>query len=99
MICSPQLVGGADANQNGLGDRMPPAKFVERSGMRGLEGFRYRDCGALSVRYCIHHFASAIYAVAAGIYLRTAVSLQERSERRLSNGWDYHVARQVKIKA
>src|SRR5580692_2877693 len=32
MICSPQLVGGPEANQNGLGLRMP-AKLVVRSAM------------------------------------------------------------------
>src|SRR5580698_1250606 len=32
MICSPQLVGGPDAKQNGLGLRMP-AKLVVRSAM------------------------------------------------------------------
>src|SRR5882672_5107291 len=29
--CSPQLAGGPDASQKGLGQRMPPAKTVVRS--------------------------------------------------------------------
>src|SRR3977135_706935 len=33
ITCSPQLAGGPEASQNGLGQRMPPAKFVVRSAM------------------------------------------------------------------
>ncbi len=34
ITCSPEFVGGALASQNGLG-LLIPARFVERSGMRG----------------------------------------------------------------
>src|SRR6516225_10208949 len=36
-ICAPELVGGADASQNGLGDLMP-AKSMDRSAMAHLQG-------------------------------------------------------------
>src|SRR3984885_15234582 len=60
MICSPQLVGGADARQNGLGDRMPPANVVERSGIKPLEGSRDGHARALSIRHRIHHLAPPV---------------------------------------
>src|SRR5579862_8392106 len=96
MICSPQFVGGADASQKGLGDRMP-AKFVERSGIRHPEGLRDCDTGTLSFRNGIHHFAASVHAVAAGEIFRTVPASDECPMRRLPNSWDNHVAKQVKI--
>src|SRR5580692_4432025 len=37
ITCTPQLAGGPDASQNGLGQRMPPANTVVRSAMLGLQ--------------------------------------------------------------
>src|SRR6202167_5600319 len=70
MICSPQLVGGADASQNGLGDRMPPAQGVARSGIHYLAGDG--RAGTLSIRYRIHHLAPSVRAIAARIIFRMA---------------------------
>src|ERR1700722_5605807 len=102
MICSPQLVGGADASQNGLGDRMPPANVTERSGCGlsgkgALEGFHDRQSGALSIRHRIHHLAAAIDAVATGKIFWTPAALQKPFHRRLPDGWDQHVARELKL--
>src|SRR5580693_4604415 len=68
MICSPQFVGGADASQNGLGQRMPPAKVVERSGlgssgMHHLEG--HGGAGALPIGHRIHNLAAPVDTIAA----------------------------------
>src|SRR5215469_16023472 len=72
ITCSPQLVGGPDASQNGLGQRIP-AKTVVRSAMGGLRGnvgplqeFGHSAGGALAIGHRVHHFASAVDAVAAG---------------------------------
>src|ERR1700750_1706142 len=75
MICSPQLVGGADASQNGLGASMDPAKPRTRrsrviSLMSGLRLRKHGQSGPLTVRNCIHHFAPAIYAIASGVVAR-----------------------------
>src|ERR1700733_4548931 len=99
MTCSPQLVGGAEASQNGLGDRMPPANVVERSDRSHLEGSGDSQSGPLSIRHGIHHLAAAIDAVAACKILRTPRALQECIYRRLSDGGNHHVARQLKIGA
>src|ERR1039458_7842924 len=49
MICSPQLVGGPEASQKGLGERMP-AKLVVRSAIgRSFELARHGQGGALAV--------------------------------------------------
>src|SRR5215469_4645814 len=66
MTCSPQLVGGPEASQNGFGLRMP-ANFVERSATRGpQDGQR----GAFTIRDRIDYFAAAVGAVtAAEIFL------------------------------
>src|ERR1700734_3608239 len=37
IICSPLLVGGAEASQKGLGERIP-AKFPDKPGSRGGPG-------------------------------------------------------------
>src|SRR5579875_4103195 len=72
MICSPQLVGGAEASQNGLGELILPAKRTERSGapdlgagINRLQGLRNSDRSALAVRNRVHHLAPAVDAVAA----------------------------------
>ena len=72
MICSPQLVGGADASQKGFGERMP-AKFTARfgaSGMGDLERPLNRDPCALAVGDCVDDFAPTIHAIAAGKIFR-----------------------------
>src|ERR1700728_2472671 len=100
MICSPQFVGGAEASQNGLGERMPPANVVERSGASGISSLeRLRDCqcGSFSIRHRVHHLAPAIHAVAARKIFGSPAALQERSDRSLSDGRNQHVARQTKI--
>src|SRR5271170_2027651 len=96
MTCSPQLVGGAEASQNGFGQRMPPAKVVERSGvgvsgMDSLERLRDRNTGTFSISDGIHHFAASVHAVATRIILGALASLQQ-GEWRLSDGGDHHVA-------
>ena len=52
ITCSPQLVGGPEASQKGLGQRMP-AKLVVRSAM-----VHHPESGAFAVRHSVHHFAS-----------------------------------------
>src|SRR5712671_2579848 len=84
MICSPQLVGGPEASQKGLGQRMP-AKFVVRSAMILIQGLRvdrpgglsyshHPESGAFTIRHRVHHFAAAVDAIAAGIIFRIAGS-------------------------
>src|ERR1700729_2241213 len=79
MICSPQLVGGPEASQNGFGEWMP-AKFVVRSGMAGNRGcvFNARRGGeqrgvlqhcegrSFAVGYRVDYFAAAVDEIAAG---------------------------------
>src|SRR5206468_552413 len=71
MICSPQLVGGAEASQKGLGQRMP-AKLVVRSANRDLLLSLLRDVcgdavgGALAVSDGVDYLAAAVDAVSAG---------------------------------
>src|SRR5271169_589439 len=77
MICSPQLVGGAEASQKGFGESMEPAKpRTRRSGaildMCGLRLLEHGERGALAVGHRIHHFAAAIHAIAPGIVARVA---------------------------
>src|SRR5579863_389424 len=65
MICSPQLVGGAEASQKGLGESMQPAKLRTRiSGISRLRYLQNGSRGALSVGNRIHHFPAAVGAVA-----------------------------------
>jgi hypothetical protein len=69
MICSPQLVGGAEASQKGLTHGMPQkvvASVGLSSGKFGLQPRGNADARAFSVCYCIHYFAAAIGTVAAG---------------------------------
>src|ERR1019366_6528184 len=69
ITCSPQLVGGALASQNGLGHLMPPAKFVVRSANSHLPALAQRSRNpqsrSLSVRNSVYHLASAIHAITA----------------------------------
>src|ERR1700744_1902428 len=73
MICSPQLVGGAEASQNGLGHGMPQ-KVVARVGLGGgklgLQPRGNTDARAFSVGNCVDDFAATIDAVATGKELR-----------------------------
>src|SRR4051794_40866068 len=68
---SPQLAGGPEASQNGLGHLMP-AKLVVRSATRHAPQNPQR--GALSVRHGVHHFAPAVHAIATSEVLRVARS-------------------------
>src|SRR5215472_8225168 len=63
ITCSPQLVGGPEASQKGLGERMP-AKSVVRSATAGLQN---RDRGPLAVGHGVHNFTASVDAVAAGV--------------------------------
>src|SRR3984893_18241180 len=66
MICSPQLVGGADASQNGLRHWMPQ-KVVASVGLGMLDRQPRGDADAcaFSVGHRVDHFAAAIGAVSA----------------------------------
>src|SRR5580765_6126419 len=66
MTCSPQLVGGPEASQKGLGQRMP-AKLVVRSAM-----VHHSESGAFAVGDGVHHFAAAVDAIAAGVVFGVA---------------------------
>src|SRR5450631_3916674 len=66
MTCSPQLVGGPEASQKGLGQRMP-AKLVVRSAM-----IHHPDGGAFAVGDGVHHFASTVNAITSGVVFRIA---------------------------
>src|ERR1700753_3706092 len=69
MICSPQLVGGADASQKGLRQGMPQ-KVVASVGLGSGNGSPQprgdADARAFSVRHRIHDFAASVGAVATG---------------------------------
>src|ERR1035438_6097944 len=70
MICSPLLVGGPEASQKGLGERMP-AKFVVRSAIgSSFELACHGQGGALAVGHRVYHFPSAVDAIAPGIITR-----------------------------
>src|ERR1700728_980507 len=69
MICSPQLVGGADASQKGFRHGMPQ-KVVASVGL-GCGTVSPQPCGdadtrAFSVSHRVYHFAAAVSAVATG---------------------------------
>src|SRR5215831_6153362 len=124
ITCSPQLVGGAEASQNGFGEKILPANSTEMSGMAiesdmGLlqELHQGQRC-AFSVRDGINHFPATIHAVAARkifwvrglprravhndtpvFHANTAASLQKFGQRRLADGWDHHVAGNLKLRA
>src|ERR1035437_841097 len=61
MICSPELVGGPEASQKGLGQRMP-AKLVARSAM-----VHHPEGSAFAIGHGVHLFAAAVDAIAAGV--------------------------------
>src|SRR5580698_10596997 len=72
MICSPQLVGGADASQKGLRHLMP-AKVVSRVVLGILsseEPRRHCNPSALAVCDSIDDFAASVGAVAASEVFR-----------------------------
>src|ERR1700683_1759550 len=60
---SPQLLGGPEASQKGLGDSMP-AKRVVRSAMVGLQTAGDTRRRTLAFRDRVHHLAAAVHAVA-----------------------------------
>src|SRR5579862_5705603 len=62
---SPQLLGGPEASQNGLGDWMP-AQRVVRSAMERLQTACNTHRGTLAVGHGIHHLAAAVHAMTAG---------------------------------
>src|ERR1035438_5796300 len=65
MICSPQLVGGAEASQKGFGESMRPAnERMRMSGIGRLSDFEHGECGAFAIGHGIHYFAAAVGAVA-----------------------------------
>src|ERR1035441_8900214 len=61
MICSPELVGGPEASQKGLGQRMP-AKLLARSAM-----VHHPEGSTLAIGHGVDHFAAAVDAIAAGV--------------------------------
>src|ERR1035441_4656513 len=64
IICSPQLVGGAEASQKGFGELMPPAKSRTLiSGIGGLRPFEHLHCATFAIRHGINHFASSVDAI------------------------------------
>src|ERR1700692_98512 len=64
MICSPQLVGGADASQNGLGHGMPQKVVASVGlGMLDLQPRGNADASAFSVSDGVDHFTAAVGAV------------------------------------
>src|ERR1700729_1179611 len=63
MTWSPQLAGGPEASQNGLGQRIP-AKFTEMSGMRDQPGG-----GAFAVGHCGYYFAASVGYIASCVKL------------------------------
>src|SRR5580692_12116971 len=59
MICSPQLVGGADASQNGLGHSMPQNVVASVGlGMLDPQPRGNADARAFSVGHCVDYFAA-----------------------------------------
>ena len=87
MTCSPQLAGGPEASQKGLGHRMP-AKLVVRSAMMRSRSARCVQPsptrGALAVGHRVHHFAAAVDAIAAGVIFRIAGAAGRRGRPRSS---------------
>src|SRR5450432_2522839 len=69
MICSPQLVGGADASQKGLRQGMP-AKVVSSVGMVAPKPCGDANACALTVGDGVDHFAAAVSAVSTGEILQ-----------------------------
>src|SRR5690242_12892924 len=69
ITCSPQLVGGPDASQNGFGQRILPANTVVRSAIPRLQPLRHGQRGAFSICYRVHDLAPAVHAIAASVVL------------------------------
>src|SRR5690606_4743416 len=66
MIWPPELAGGAEASQNGLGETMPAVLLV-RSGMVASRQVRMNGVGrALSLRDGVDDFLAAVGAIAPG---------------------------------
>src|ERR1017187_9790394 len=61
MTCSPVLVGGPEASQKGLGQRMP-AKLGGGPAM-----VHHPESGTLAVSHRVPPFAAAVDAIAAGV--------------------------------
>src|SRR5579883_1683308 len=61
---SPQLAGGPEASQNGLGEWILPANLMLRSAIFALQPIGDADRGALSSGHGIDHFASAVDTIA-----------------------------------
>src|ERR1700740_2196850 len=79
MICSPQLVGGADASQKGLGESMPPANPRTRiSGIRSLRDLDHGQSRALAVGHSVDDLATAIGAIATSKVARIACLAGDR---------------------
>src|SRR5215472_3242587 len=81
ITCSPQLVGGAEASQNGFGLGMP-ANVTERSGTGWsgiglLEGFGDSRPGPLPIGHGVHHFPASVDAVASRIIFRVTRASSE----------------------
>src|SRR5215472_18379025 len=68
ITCSPQLVGGPEASQKGLG-HLIPAKSVVRSAMMGSDD---SQCGPFAIRDGVDNFAASVDAVAAGVVFGVA---------------------------
>src|SRR5512140_3551737 len=65
-IWAPELVGGADASQNGFGERMP-AQFADRSAMAPSHQVLVDGLGgALALGRGVDDLGSSVGAVAAG---------------------------------
>src|ERR1017187_1350375 len=61
MICSPELVGGPEASQKGLGQRMP-AKLLARSAR-----VHHPEGSTFAIGHGVQHFAAAVGSIAAGV--------------------------------
>src|SRR5271155_1602485 len=82
LTCSPQLVGGAEASQKGLGDWMPAvfaarlgAEFRIGSGTSSLlarKGLRNADGSPLAVGHGVDDLTTTIDAVASGEVFRVS---------------------------
>src|SRR5215472_3218360 len=83
MICSPQLVGGAEASQKGLGESILPAKpRTRRSGpvldMTALRVLEHGQRGAFAVGHRVDNFPAAVHAIPSGVVTRIAGSSRAR---------------------
>src|ERR1019366_1087471 len=73
MICSPQLVGGAEASQKGFGASMRPAKLCTLiSGIGRLRNLEDGLRSALAIGHSVHYFAATVSTVSSGEVARIA---------------------------